>query len=346
MRQILKKAAMPILALVLAGFAGTAPGQADAAELVRIGQATPTLSFLPIYAARALDSFKTAGMELRWASISGGDPNALAALDSGDIDFAAVGSDTALNAVAKGQPFQIVYSLMSRVTLELVVSEAFLKRTGVTPTSPLDKRIAALRNATVGVSAIGGAQDSMLRWLAKQGGLDPRKDLKVAQVGPPPALQAALENGRIDAFVLSPPQGFIAAQRLYGKVLINIGGEMPALKDVPYLVLVAKTPLSDKTKQLTIDTAHALQAASAATVADGAAIAAKIHTAYFPKASKDSIVDAITGMTPGIADKGTITADGIKRLIVMASDLGAAAPKDTAEGGFWTNAYVAAAAKK
>ena len=81
----------------------TAP--ARAAEPVRIGQATPALSFLPLWAARAYDAFPQAGLDLTWAAIPGGDPATLAALDAGDLDLAAVGSDTALAAIAKDLPF-------------------------------------------------------------------------------------------------------------------------------------------------------------------------------------------------------------------------------------------------
>ena len=117
----------------------------------------------------------------------GGDPTALAALDAGDIDLAAVGSDTALAAIAKGQPFLMVYDLMSKVSLELVVSPALMARTGVTPDDALPKRLAAMKGAVIGVSAVGGAQDRMARWLARQGGLGP-DDIQVALVGGPPAI--------------------------------------------------------------------------------------------------------------------------------------------------------------
>ena len=82
-------------------------------------------------------------MALEWAAIPGGDPSTLAALDSGDIDFAAVGSETALQAISKGQPFVLIYPVMGKMSVELVVSEAFLKRTGVSPADPLPKRIAS-----------------------------------------------------------------------------------------------------------------------------------------------------------------------------------------------------------
>src|SRR3954462_4609037 len=137
---------------------------------VRIAQATSALSFLPIWAARALDSFKAQGLTLSTTVVPGGDPNALAALDSGDVELAAVGPEAVLRAVAKGQPFQIVASLMSKVTLQLVVSTEVVNRTGVKATDSLEQRIAALKGATIGVSSIGGAQDTAARWLASKGG--------------------------------------------------------------------------------------------------------------------------------------------------------------------------------
>lgn len=334
----------PLLGLMLAGLMTVAPAWmatgAQAAETVRIGQAATSLSFLPLYAARSLDSFKQAGMDLKLVTITGGDPNALAALDSGDIDLAAVGSDTVLNAVSKGQPFQIVYSLMSSVTIELVVSNDFMARAGVTPSSPLKDRIAALRGATVGVSAIGGAQDRMLKWLAAQGGLDPKTDVKVAQVGPPPALQAALENHRIDAFVLSPPQGFIASDAKYGTVLISLGNEMPQLKEVPYLVLVAKTPVDDKTKKLITDTAKVLNSASTALTADSAGLSDKIQAGFFHEAKPEAIRNAVDVMKSGITGHGELTQTGIDRLLDLSAKSGATLPSEVKEGSFWTNEYL------
>ena len=170
-------------------------------------------------------------------------PPALAALDTGDIDLAAVGPETVLRAVAKGQPFEIVYTLMSKVTLQLVVAPSFLEKAGVKPSDPLEKRLAALKGATVGVAALAGAQEIAARWLAAKGGLDPKNDIKVAQVGSPPAIQAALETKRIDAFVLSPPEGYLAAKAGAGTVLISPGEEFPLLANQPYLVLVAKKPM-------------------------------------------------------------------------------------------------------
>ena len=202
---------------------------------------------LPLWGARALNTFAAEGLTATVVT-PGGDPAALAALDTGDVDLAAVGTETVLRAAAKGQPFEIVYNLMSKVTLEVVVAPSFLEKTGVKPGDPLEKRIAALKGATIGVGAIGGTQETAARWpMAKAGSMDPKPTSRFMQVGGPPALQAALENKRIDAFILSPPEGYLAAKTGAGTVLISLGDRVfLLLANQPYLVLVAKKPMDDK----------------------------------------------------------------------------------------------------
>ncbi len=329
---------MPITrrATLLAALAAL-PGQAPR-PAVRIGQATPAVSFLPVMAARALDTFGASGLALEWAAIPGGDPAALAALDSGDIDLAAVGSETLLNAIVRGQPFQLVASLMSKVSLELVVSSKLLERTGLSPADdPLPKRLAALKGAVVGVSAIGGTQDRAARWLARQAGLDPRTGVQVAMAGPPPAIQAALEAGRIDAFVLSPPEGLLAEDARTGHVLIRMGDEFPALKGVPSLVLAVKTPVAKRA--LVVAALKALQAASAQVLADPAASAAAIQKALFPRLKPEVLAAAIIGLKNGIEDRGRLSPAGMAALVAYAGEAAAGLDAAHGEGRFWTNAY-------
>ena len=313
------------------------------AQRVRIGQATPALSFLPIMAARALDLFPASGLTLEWAAIPGGDPAALAALDSGDIDYAAVGSETLLNAISKGQPFQIVASLMSKVSLEFVVSNALLTRTGLVPADdPLPKRLQALKGAIVGVSAIGGTQDRAARWLARQGGIDP-KSVQVAMAGPPPAIQAALEAGRIDAFLLSPPEGLIAEDARTGKVLIRMGDEFPALAGVPSLVLAAKTPVVEPARL--VATLRVLQAAAQQVATKPDVVAPAIQEKLFPKLRPQIVAAAITSLKSGVADRGKLSAPGITALLAYAGEAAAGLDPTSGNGKFWTNQYWDEAAK-
>ena len=322
-----------LLALSLPGLA-----RAQAPRKMRLGQATPAVSFLPVMAARALDSFAQAGVELEWAAIPGGDPACLAALDAGDIDAAAVGSETLLNAIARGQPYQMVASLMSKVSLELVVSSGRIEKLGLSPADdPLEKRLLALKGAIVGVSAIGGTQDRAARWLARRAGLNPRTDMEIAMAGPPPSIQAALEAGRIDAYVLSPPEGLISEDARTGQVIIRMGDEFPELRDLPSLVLAVKTPLDAARHTLLVDSLRAMQAACTQLLADSPAVAARIQAALYPRIKPPVMQAAILSLKSGVEAKGRFDRKGIEDLLEYAADT---VPGLDRKAAFWTNDYI------
>jgi NitT/TauT family transport system substrate-binding protein len=337
-------------ALALAVTLSLLPTLASAQQTVRIAQGFASLSFLPLWAARALDSFAVEGLTATVIVSPGGDPSALAALDAGDVDLAAVGTESALRAVAKGQPFQIVYNLMSKVTLEVVVAPSFLEKSGVKPGDPLQKRIAALKDAIIGVAAVGGTQETAARWLVAKGGLDPKADIKIAQVGSPPALQAALENKRIDAFVLSPPEGYLAAKSGAGTILISLGDDFPLLADQPYLVLVAKKPIDDKVSELIVKTARAMQAASAALIANPEQAASAIQKQFFAKADPAAIGAAIKALGSGVAGGGKLDVQALQNQLVFSKEVGTIFGKDfdaaASQNDLWTNSFVERATKK
>lgn len=314
------------------------------AQTVRIAQGVATLSFLPLWAARALNTFTPQGLTANAAVIPGGDATALAALDAGDIDLAAVGSDAVLRAAAKGQPFEMIYSLMSKVTLQLVVSPALLERAGVKVSDPLEKRLSALKGATVGVAAVGGNQDIVARWLATKAGLDPKTDVKFAQIGNPVALQAALENKQIDAFVLSPPEGSLAEKAGSGIILTSLGDDFPVMKNQPYLVLVAKKPIDDQKAALFVKTARAMQAASDALIKQPDQTAEAIQKQFFAKAAPESIVVAVKAMNSGVTGGGAMDVEGFQNMLAFAKDNGTNFGKEfdakAAENELWTNRFV------
>jgi ABC-type nitrate/sulfonate/bicarbonate transport system substrate-binding protein len=322
----------------------TAPAVAAAQDTIRIGQSTSALSFLPIWTARALDTFKDEGLKAEVTITPGGDPSALAALDAGDVDLAAVGSEAALRAIAKGQPFQIIFSLMSKVTLQLVVSPAVIKRTGVKTSDPIEKRLAAIKGALIGVSSIGGAQDAAARWLAFKAGLNPKTDISVAQIGSPPALRAALENQRIEGFVLSPPEGYIAEKSGAGTTLVSLGDEFKIFAHQPYLVFVAKKPVDAKTSTLIVKTLRAMQSAALAVRQKPDVVGNAIQSKFFKKASADALVFAVKSMSPGVADGGRLDAESFQNLLTYAKDVGTSFGKDfdakSSENDVWTNSFI------
>jgi ABC-type nitrate/sulfonate/bicarbonate transport system substrate-binding protein len=325
------------------------PAQAQAPLKVKMGQAVPTLGFLPLYAARATDAFAADKIDAEFASIPGGDPTTLAALDAGDIDFAAVGAETALLAVSKGAPYQMVYSLMSKMSVDLVVSNAFLKRTGVSPSDPLPKRLAALKGATIGTSAVRGAQERIAKWLAAQGGLTPDQDLQLPQVGPPPALRAAMENGRIDGFVLTAPEGQLVERAGFGKVLVRPGSEIEELKTYHHLVLVIRKDTAEKKPEMVTRVVAVLDKAAQRTVKDTAAVAKTIQQKFYEKVPEPVILDAVESLKDGVDKHGRMSVASIDYLLKFSNATGAGLEKrlDAAkgEGDFWSNRFIDQAVK-
>ena len=311
-------------------------------DKIRLGQPTNSLSFLKTFASRALNSFAAENIALEYASVPGGDPAVLAAVDSGDLDLAAVGSDTTLAAIAKGQPFQIIYTLMNRLPYDLTVSKAFLAKSGIAADAPLDKRLGVLQTAVVGVTALGGAQDRVARWLAVQGGIDP-KAIKLATVGSPPALGAALENGRIDAFVLSPPESAIAVDRDYGVVLVRPSKEIAGVNNIPSLVLAARAQPTAEVRGRIVRSLRAMNQASSEVLADPNKAADMIAEKFFSKIPPSIIRASVTALADGLVGEGRFSDASIAALLQFAAQTGGTAPQAK---DFWTNSYVEAALKK
>jgi len=89
------------------------------------------------------------------------------------------------------------------------------------------KRAEDLKGKTIGVTTFGSLGDFLVRYLAKQKGLNPDKDFALRQIGADPERFISLRQGSIQAATLSHPS-FILAQRAGFQVLWDF------FKDVEY----------------------------------------------------------------------------------------------------------------
>jgi ABC-type nitrate/sulfonate/bicarbonate transport system substrate-binding protein len=185
------------------------------------------------------------------------------------------------------------------------------------------------------------------RWLVAQAGLDPDRDLRVAQIGPPPALRAALENRQIDGFVLSPPEGLLAEQAGSGHILVRLGDEFAALRAIPYLVLVAKRPLAPEKQEVLVTAIRALERASVETVRNPSLVADAIQRRFFAQLPADLIARAVDAMKDGVAGQGRLSAPQLATLMQVMGAAGGlpanALDPASGEGEFWTNDLIEAA---
>lgn len=129
-----------------------------------------------------------------------------------------------------------------------------------------------LKDKTVAVNTIGSQMDAFTRIWLKNNGLDPERDVKIAEV-PYPLGEAALRQGRVDAAVLVQPFASKAEQT---------GGlrRLGALRDVQpqllNLIEVCRKAFVDQHPKVAVQYARDFAAASARFSADHAASIALI----------------------------------------------------------------------
>lgn len=325
--------------------AGAAGATKNAPVTVTLAQPLQIPAYLSIDEARAAGDFSNAGINLKFGLTSGGDSSALAALSAGNIQFAAVGTQAPVLAISKGQPYEFVYCLDSQMSLQLVMSDGYLASKNVTASSPLSQRLGAMKGATIGVSAVGGEQAQVADFYAKAGGLDPSSDIKIAQIGPPPALLAALQHGEIDGFVLSPPEGQEAQALKVGTPIVS-GSEVPGLSDYCDLALVTTKSFAQSNASTVTRVAQVLDTASREAQADPAGVAASIHQAFYKTIPTAILQPAVSQLAQGTTGLGEMTVKMMSQILAFEKDTGASLPSSftaqSGEGVWWTNQFLPA----
>lgn len=230
-----------------------APPAGTQLRTVRLAQSVPALSFAPLIVARAMGFFEKQGVKLDFIQLQSG-TTAQQALIGGSIDVVDSASTEVAGAVARGLPLIAIQNTINQ-TLELCARSDYLAKSSVTPASPIKDRVAALKGATIGITGPGAASDKTMRWLLiKFAGLDPNKDTNITQVGGAEAMSGALEQNRIQAFLLSPPNCEIAK----GGIVLLKPSEVSEFKNYVHEVLYTTKDWASKNKDLATRTATAI----------------------------------------------------------------------------------------
>jgi ABC-type nitrate/sulfonate/bicarbonate transport system substrate-binding protein len=97
-----------------------------------------------------------------------------------------------IRSAAKGLPVRAVSTCIKAPFFSFLAQNRF-------------KNIRDLRNATIGVTAIGGTNYISTQMTLKHFGMDPAKEVKLIAIGDERLMYDALKIGRLDAVVVAPP---------------------------------------------------------------------------------------------------------------------------------------------
>jgi NitT/TauT family transport system substrate-binding protein len=196
----------------------------------------PGLSFSALYIAKRRDLWAKNGVDYSLKLLQGG-PLAMTALTTKETDFACVASSDPLIAWDKGIKTLVVAAFTTGLAMQMAARNDWMSKVGITATSPVEDKIKALKGARIGVATIGGGPAQYVKYLGTLNGIDER-DFKLLAVGFGAARIAALRENQVDLIVGSAPDADEVGLMGFGAFYLSFAVDIPALKDIPYTVVV------------------------------------------------------------------------------------------------------------
>jgi NitT/TauT family transport system substrate-binding protein len=187
-------AAAPPSGTSAAATSSASPDAAPAAaprEALRIGFANVTAVHAALLTAQEGALFARHGLDVELVNL-GPSQSTQAALLAGEAPVASVSGSSTVNVILAGGDLAIVGAVFDTMPYQLATER------------DVDD-LSALRGKIIGVNRFGGAADSILRYVLKQAGLEPDRDVRILQVGAQTERLAALRGGAIQATLVDPP---------------------------------------------------------------------------------------------------------------------------------------------
>lgn len=157
--------------------------------------------------AKEAGIFAKHGLDVELLFTGGG--RAITSLLGGDTPLITVGGPSVIAARLAGSDVIITAHVFDTILYSLMVQ-------------PEIRTLADLKGKKVGASRFGSATDFALRYVLKQNGFDPVKDVVIFQIGGQSETLAALRAGSIHGGVIASP-ATAEAKRLGMRELINMG---------------------------------------------------------------------------------------------------------------------------
>ncbi len=188
---------------------------------------------LPFRVAIAKGFFKDQGLAVEPIFVRGG-PTAIAALVSGDVDFASIGGAQApIRSKARGLDVHIIASQSNYVNYTLLGTKEA-------------KTIEDLRGKTIGITGAGAFSDFAVRVFLKKNNLDPDRDVTLRAIGGTVVRAVALEKGMISAAPFSAEDTVRLLDKGY-PMIVNLNEVLR----IPQSVFVTRGEVLEKSPETT-----------------------------------------------------------------------------------------------
>lgn len=334
--------AFTILAVLTAALViGLTTGGVAQGQRVKIREVhTGTLFMAPVFIAEAAGFMAEEGIDLEIFEVESG-ALGIAALVSGQVQFFDADPFQAVELRRQGRQILFIYNLTKRVTLDLVMHPDVARAKNITPASPLDQRLAALRGLRLGITRPGAASDVYMRYYVKRAGLNPDRDVQIVSVGGRGPLLAALRTKQIDAFHLSAPSPYIAERDGYGIVIIkSSAGDVPELDNFMYTGVSVHNVYANQNPGVLLRWTKAVSRANRLMRSDLAAAITHLRK-YYPRDPPESLAVDLRTILPALSEDGRMNEQMMQKHLDFLLNTGQVPFTPSAkEGVLWTNKYI------
>ena len=317
-----------------------APARAAEPVKVTLLQGFNSMSFMPIYVAKAKKLFEAEGVDVD-VQIMSGSSIAFKGAVGGQAQFAAMGATELITATDKGLDRMIAVAAVNRaVTVSIAVSKEVAAARQLNASAPVKERLAALRGLRIASGSPGGAIHTVLMYLLKQAGLDPRTDVTVVAMSGTAPMLAALKARQIDAIAISPPAPETAMAEGVGVLWINLSrGDVPELSTIAYDALVTSKDYAAKNPEVVKRVVRALGRA-ANFVQDHPDETREIMLRAFDKTPPAVMTAVMENLRHAFPRDARFTEEMWRNALAFNREAGKITKSlDPKEGVLWTNAY-------
>jgi ABC-type nitrate/sulfonate/bicarbonate transport system substrate-binding protein len=188
-------------------------------------------SELPFRIALVRGFFKAQGLDIQPIFVRGG-PAALAALSSGEVDFAEIGGAQAImRSRARGLDAVIIGAISNATNYQIVGSKS-------------TRTLEDMKGKIIGVTGAGAFSDFAMRTFLRRKGIDPDKDLMLRAIGGSNLRAAALEKGIVAAAPFAPDDT-VRLTRIGFPMIANLSDTLA----IPQTILTARNEFLEKSPQ-------------------------------------------------------------------------------------------------
>ena len=185
-------------------------------------------SELPFRTALTRGFFKSQGLDIQPIFVRGG-PAAMAALASGEVDFAEIGgAQTVMRSRARGLDVSIIASISNATNYQVVGGKSA-------------RTLEELKGKILGVTGAGAFSDFAMRTFLRRRGIDPDKDITLRAIGGSALRAGALERGIVAAAPFAP-EDTVRLMRLGFPMIANLSDTL----NIPQSIVTTRNEVLDK----------------------------------------------------------------------------------------------------